>query len=97
MSEEECLRRNNAADAVRAVDRRRAPAEGVTVQIKTQNGTTWARWIDNGAPPVIRTPPGTRASGASCAHCRANDPTWRTIPDPEVMPRGQLMYECHTP
>jgi len=60
-----------------------------------KNGTVWARWIDEAAKPVPTMPPGSTVSpGGSCARCGARDTSWKTVPDPDVMPRRELMYEC---
>jgi hypothetical protein len=66
------------------------------VQIRTdKNGIVWARWIDMPAKPVPTMQPRSTASpAATCAHCGARDKSWTTVPDPKVMPRGELMYEC---
>jgi hypothetical protein len=66
------------------------------MQIKTNvDGVTWARWIDESLPLVTKFPPGQTASpGGACASCNHDRPEWKDIPQPAVMPRGELMYEC---
>ena len=37
---------------------------------------------------------GIRLVAGRCAHCGARDTSWKTVPDPDVMPARELMYEC---